>query len=135
MEAAEAEGFEIIDLSVAGRNRIVATIAHDPAPVSVDDCIRVTRAIRSRLRDLGFDPRDFHVEIASPGIHRRLRTRRHWETFVGHDVAVELLEDRDGRRRFEGRLEAVDDAGVRIAAGPDRHDFPFAAIREGRLRG
>ena len=59
-------------------------------------------------------PSAYTLEVSSPGFDRVLRTRAHFERFVGARVFVELKEPRAGRRRYTGTLLTVDEGGIAL---------------------
>ncbi len=105
----------------------------DGSGVDVEDCARVSRAI-SALLDVA-DPiaSAYTLEVSSPGSDRRLRTRAHFERFVGARIRVELAVARAGRRRYTGLLAAVDEAGIRLEVDEEEVAVPLAEIGEARL--
>ena len=59
-------------------------------------------------------PGQYTLEVSSPGFDRVLRTRAHFERFVGERVFVELKVPLNGRRRFVGTLTQVEPQAVRV---------------------
>jgi len=58
--------------------------------------------------------REYHLEVSSPGIDRPLVRRRDFETYIGHEAKIELLDMINGRKRFRGFIKAVEDDAVII---------------------
>ena len=79
-------------------------------------------------------PTAYTLEVSSPGFDRVLRTRAHFERFVGSRVFVELKEPRAGRRRYTGTLLTVDDAGIALEVDRERVTVGFEEIGKARLR-
>lgn len=102
-------------------------------PIGVEDCVRASHAV-SELLDVA-DPIStaYSLEMSSPGFDRRLRTRAHFERFVGERVHVELAVPRDGRRRYTGRLEAVVESEIRLEVDQEQVALPLAGIEKARL--
>ncbi len=114
-----AMGYDLVDLvhnpgPKGGLVRIY--IDHDP-PVTLDDCERVSRQVGGVLDVEDPIPGEYVLEVSSPGEHRHLRTREHYERFVGSRVKVQLKLAHDGRRRFTGTLLSV--SGDEIAVDVD----------------
>jgi ribosome maturation factor RimP len=82
--------------------------------ITLADCERVSRAVSERLD--ASDPIQGHytLEVSSPGLDRVLRTREHFGYFIGEQVKVEMKHLVEGRRRFLGRLRAVDDHEITL---------------------
>jgi ribosome maturation factor RimP len=83
--------------------------------VSVDDCAQVSQAVSEALEVAEPIAGQYTLEVSSPGFDRILRTREHFERFVGERVAVELKLPIDGRR--------IDEAitALLAACGPIRN--------------
>ena len=91
------------------------------APVSVEDCERVTRQLQYVLEVEGVDYR--RLEVSSPGIDRPLRDAQDFERFSGEVVDLTLKQPigaaADGlvsanRKKFRGTLQKRDDGGWQI---------------------
>lgn len=128
-------GYELVELEfAAGRSHGVLRIFIDhPAGVGVEDCERVSREV-SALLDVE-DPitTAYTLEVSSPGFDRVLRTKPHFDRFVGERVHVELKVPREGRRRYTGLLRQVADAGIEIEVDRQMVNVPFAEIGKARL--
>jgi len=128
-------GYELVDLEYsAGRSSSVVRIFIDkPEGIRVEDCEQVSREV-STLFDVE-DPiaNAYRLEVSSPGFDRVLRTKPHFERFMGERVFVELKVPRDGRKRYTGMLRQVADAGIEIEVDRQRVSVPFADIGKARL--
>ena len=128
-------GYELVELEFAsGHGRGVLRIFIDkPTGIGIDDCERVSREV-SALLDVE-DPISsaYALEVSSPGDDRVLRKPEHFERFVGSRVWVELKAPREGRRRYTGRLAAMNAAGIELEVDQDRVNVPFAEIGKARL--
>jgi ribosome maturation factor RimP len=47
------------------------------------------------------------LEVGSPGVDRPLKKARDFVRFAGEEVRVQLFAPLDGRKRWQGRLQAV----------------------------
>lgn len=105
--ALDGLGYELVRIRFAtGRGVTLQVMAEraDRAPMTVDDCAEISRAV-SAILDVD-DPIDgaYDLEVSSPGLDRPLVRLRDFERFAGCEVKVEMKEPLDGRRRFRGRL-------------------------------
>lgn len=95
---------------------------------SLDDCMKVARLLRPIL-DVEFDMRgQYHLEISSPGIHRRLHTVAQMQRYIGESVQVKLYSAIENRKQFKGILKAADEEAVTLADGDEVLNFPQADI-------
>jgi ribosome maturation factor RimP len=137
----EALGYELVDLEYAREGRggilriyIDRSSARPGGQISVDDCARVSQAMSQVLET--HDPIKGHytLEVSSPGFDRILRTRAHFERFIGEKVFAELKLPLDGRRRFAGVLKSL--LSDSIVVEVDGKDFvlPLERIQKARLQ-
>lgn len=139
----EALGFELVTLERGGgRRRPLYRLRIDRpgdepgrSSVTVDDCARVSRAVRDLLE--GEDPeRDLILEVSSPGVERPLTRPRDYERFAGRDVRLRgygpLVER---RREIVGRLLGLagDERAVALDLEGARVEVPLDAIAAARL--
>lgn len=100
---------EAVEISTAGRRRVVRVLVDKDGGVTLDDL-----AVASTLVSDGLDASDvlgdrpYTLEVTSPGIDRPLTAPRHWRRNVGRMVSVSRL---DGGS-VTGRIQ---EAGVEFA--------------------
>ena len=137
----EALGFELVDVEVAreGRGGVLRIFidrrAEDSAAgVTVDDCASASHAVSEVLEI--HDPIKGHytLEVSSPGFDRILRTRAHFERFVGQRILAELKLPMDGRRRFVGILKSASSDTIVVEVDGKAHSLPLDRIQKARLR-
>lgn len=132
----EQLGFELVDLEYApGRTRAVLRVFIDkPQGVGLDDCEQVSHELSALLDVEDPVPMAYTLEVSSPGLDRVLRTRAHFQRFVGARVWVELRTARaGGRRRYTGTLEALDAEGVDLIVDGAMVRVTFEEISRARL--
>jgi len=128
-------GYELVDLEyVPGRTRAVLRIFIDqPQGIGLDDCERVSHELSALLDVEDPVPTAYTLEVSSPGVDRVLRTRAHFQRFVGQRVWLELKVAREGRRRYTGRLDGLDAEGVELNVDGALVRVPFEGISSARL--
>lgn len=79
-----------------------------PPSVGIEQCEAVSREVSAQL-DVE-DPISGHytLEVSSPGIDRPLFAPAQFARFLGQSAKVALKLPQDGRRRLQGRIEAVE---------------------------
>jgi ribosome maturation factor RimP len=137
----EALDYELVDLEYARaggggilRIYIDRRVEGLGGQITVDDCARVSQAM-SRVLETE-DPIKGHytLEVSSPGFDRILRTRAHFERFVGARIAAELKLPIEGRRRFVGVLKSVAADAIVVEVDGTAHSLPLDRIQKARLR-
>ena len=135
--AIAAAGYELVEIEfspASGRALLRVYIDRtDGEYVTVDDCAKVSAAVSQVLDATDPIERAYDLEVSSPGFDRPLRTRGHFERFLGSEARVELDGPIDGRKRFRGRLVALegDELVMEVDGRPWR--LPLAQIHKARL--
>ena len=136
----EALGFDVVDIEFAqaGRGgvlRIFIDRAKDSgAGITVDDCAAVSHAVGGVLEIKDPIKGHYTLEVSSPGFDRILRTRAHFERFVGARIFAELKLPIDGRRRYVGELKSVAGDAIVMEVDGKAHCLPLERIQKARLR-
>ncbi|BAQ71129.1 ribosome maturation factor RimP [Rhodovulum sulfidophilum] len=120
--AIEGMGFELVRVRLmGGKTKTLQVMAERPdGGIEVDDCAKISTAI-SALLDVE-DPVEeaYTLEVSSPGIDRPLTRLKDFGTWEGYEAKLETAELIDGRRRFKGLLQGVEDDEVLIEIdGPE----------------
>jgi ribosome maturation factor RimP len=134
--AVEAMGYGLVRALISpGRvpRLQVMVERQDEAPLSLDDCAEVSRAL-SAVLDVE-DPIEgaYTLEVSSPGIDRPLTRRGDFERFAGYEASVELAEPIEGQRRFKGRLLGVVGDEIRMSGLEREVMLPIGRIRRAKL--
>lgn len=108
-----------------------------PRMVGIEDCETVSREVSAQL-DVE-DPISGHytLEVSSPGVDRPLFTAAQYARFLGEEAKVVLQLPLDGRRRFQGRIAAVEgdriDFEIDAKPEPQRVSVDIGNIEKARL--
>lgn len=100
------------------------SIDREEEPVSINDCVAVSRRLSPLLDEADPIPQSYCLEVTSPGADRELTRPAHFEHYMGWPVNVKLYRpDQEGQREIAGLLEAVEDGGytLRLEDGALRH--------------
>ncbi len=113
----EGMGFELVRLRFQGGSRkaTLQIMAERPdGRMEVDDCAELSRAL-SAVLDVD-DPIEgnYALEVSSPGIDRPLTRVQDFERFAGWEARLETEELIEGRKRFKGVLQGVEDGEILI---------------------
>ena len=132
----DAMGYRLVRVALIGaRGATLQVMAErrDEAPMTVDDCAEISRAI-SALLDVADPIADaYTLEVSSPGIDRPLVRPEDYDRFAGFEARIELAQPLDGRKRFRGRLLGRSADAVRLLGETGEVALPFAAIARAKL--
>jgi len=123
--AAAGLDLEDVDLSSAGRRRVLRIAVDRDGGVSLDDVADATREVSKVLDDsevMGEQP--YTLEVGSPGVDRPLTHPRHWRR--NHDRLVRASL-RDGSQ-VTGRVGTSDDSGVTLDIAGSSQRLEYADV-------
>jgi ribosome maturation factor RimP len=129
-----AAGYELerVDVTPAGRRRLVRVVVDGDQGVSLDAVAELSRAVSATLddHDSVVGPAPYVLEVTSPGVDRPLTVPRHWRRAVGRLVQVTVA----GRGQVEGRVRRADEQGVVLDLGGEDRTFGYDTLGPGRVR-
>ncbi|MBM0105285.1 ribosome maturation factor RimP [Steroidobacter sp. S1-65] len=128
-------GYELWEIEYAPRagGGLLRLYIDSPDGISLDDCERVSRAVSAVLDEADPIPNEYTLEVSSPGLDRVLRTRAHFERFNGERVKVEMIQQINGRKRFQGRLKQVGESEITLEMDGGEVSLPIEDIHRARL--
>ncbi|TNE41410.1 MAG: ribosome maturation factor RimP [Alphaproteobacteria bacterium] len=136
-------GFDLVQVRLRGTHpKTLQIMAERPdGTISIDDCADISRALSAVLDVEDPISGEYHLEVSSPGIARPLVRPRDFERFAGHLAKIELKDPIEGRRRFKGILDGMEEDRVLIAVEGDVDEdgnemvygLPLSQIAEARL--
>lgn len=129
-EALGPLGYELYhwELKWEGRRRKLLVYIDRPGGVTLDDCVRASRAIDGLLEAEDPIPGPYVLEVSSPGVERGLWERWHFERALGKLIKVDLARPVGGRRRFRAVLQRLVDDEVELEVEGKRISVPLGDI-------
>ena len=137
-------GYRLVRVKISSAaGATVQIMAERPdGTMSIEDCESVSQAL-SPVFDVD-EPiaQAYRLEISSPGIDRPLVRESDFARAIGHEARVEMAAAINGRKRFRGRLAAVESGPdgpvarmVLVADDGSESDveLPIRAMAEARL--
>ncbi|GHT93238.1 hypothetical protein FACS1894122_08150 [Alphaproteobacteria bacterium] len=80
----------------------------DNAPVSVDDCVAVSRIISAIFDVEDFIKGKYNINVSSPGEYRPINNIDDFPRFLGREVVLELRSPRNNKKKITGKLLRVE---------------------------
>ena len=122
---------EAVDLSSAGKRRVLRVAVDKDGGVTLDDIANATRAVSQTLdsRDL-MGERAYTLEVSSPGVDRPLTLPRHWRRNEGRLVKV---VPHDGEP-VTGRITATDDDAATLDVEGAEQRVAYADVRKAKVQ-
>jgi ribosome maturation factor RimP len=134
----EGLGYELVDVERAAGGLLRVTVDSAAAQgITIDDCERVSHQLTHLLavESVVYE----RLEVGSPGVDRPLKKARDFLRFAGEEVRVQLFAPLNGRKRWQGRIVALDGAEgaerVTLAVTPDEEaKEPVRRVRPAAAR-
>ena len=121
---------EAVEVSPAGRRRLLRVLVDRDGGISLDDVAEVTKVVSKALdaEDLMGDGA-YTLEISSPGVDRPLTLPRHWRRNAGRLVTVTLTSG----DKIKGRIGAVADPSVELEADGERRTIRYDDVARAKV--
>ena len=133
--AVEDLGCELwgIECQRAGRFMTVRLFIDKEGGVTVDDCADVSRQV-SAILDVEDPIADkYNLEVSSPGLDRPLFTLSQFERYIGQDIAVHLRIPVMERRKWQGKLERIENDMVILIVEGQEQVLVFGNIQKANV--
>lgn len=130
-----ALGYQLwgIEMLSQGRHSMLRIYIDAEEGIDVEDCAKVSRQV-SGIMDVE-DPisGEYTLEVSSPGMDRPLFTLEQYRAYIGHVVQLKLRMPFDGRRKFKGVLNGIEDEDVVLIVDQDEYLLPVDHIEKANI--
>jgi ribosome maturation factor RimP len=126
-----ALGYELVDLELSPKGRLVRIFIDKAAGVDVEDCARVSSHLTRlfAVENVDFD----RLEVSSPGLDRPLKKAADYARFVGQEAKLTLREPVEGARRLKGILRGLEGDAALVETDAGTRAIPLGSIEKARL--
>ncbi len=139
--AIEDLGFRLVRVAHMGRGdkqTIQVMLERPDGTITIEDCETASRQLSPLLDAFDPIPGGYSLEVSSPGIDRPLVRPSDFENWADHEVKIELKDLIDGRKRFRGTIEGLEDGEIRLEVDLDQLGrqiigLPLGMIAEAKL--
>ena len=122
-----------IECQRAGRFMTVRLFIDKEGGVGVDDCADVSRQV-SAILDVEDPIADkYNLEVSSPGLDRPLFTLEQFQRYVGEDIAVHLRIPVLDRRKWQGKLEQIENDMLTLIVDGQEQVLIFGNIQKANV--
>ena len=122
---------EAVDLTSAGKRRVLRVAIDKDGGVTMDDIADATRQVSRVLDETDLmGQQAYTLEVSSPGVDRPLTLPRHWRRNTGRLVKVKL---RDGEPTI-GRIRGTDDAGAVLDVDGKERRLEYAEVQKAKIQ-
>ncbi|WP_448248065.1 ribosome maturation factor RimP [Thalassotalea agariperforans] len=133
--AVEETGKSLLGLEFigAGKQSVLRIFIDHENGIDVDDCAEVSRQV-SAILDVE-DPisTEYNLEVSSPGLDRPLFVKAHYEQVIGETIQVKLGVPLNGRRKFKGVLEKIENDTIFVVVDGEEYQLIITNIDKANL--
>ncbi|WP_369858072.1 ribosome maturation factor RimP [Candidatus Thalassolituus haligoni] len=131
----ESMGFVFwgLELVAQGRHALLRVYIDHADGITVDNCADVSRQIGSVLDVEDPISQDYTLEVSSPGMDRPLFTMDQYTQSVGEMIELRLRMPFDGRRKFKGRLQGIEEQDLVLLVDDHEYLLPVELIEKAHI--
>lgn len=134
----DEHGCELVDVEVArnrgqGLLRITVDSPDADGRVPIERCVAISREVETLLDAGEAMSGAYQLEVSSPGLDRLLGREKDFIAAVGQEVKLRTRRPIEGRKRFRGRLLAVDsepETALRMQVDGETFAIPFVEVEK-----
>jgi ribosome maturation factor RimP len=133
--SAEALGYEFIGIEYVGQGiqSVLRLYIDHENGIGVEDCSKVSHQASGILEVEDPITNQYTLEVSSPGLDRPLFTLPHFKKVVGQEINIRCHLGVDGRRKFKGQLNEVDENILIITVDNQPYEVDFQDIDKANL--
>ena len=88
--------------------------------VSLDECEAVSRALSTVLDEADPIQQNYYLEVSSPGIERKLKTKEHFDRYIGETIDIGLYKAINKSKQLTGKLISFEDDVITVEVDGER---------------
>jgi len=133
--AVEETGKELLGVEYisAGNHSILRLFIDHEDGIDVDDCAEVSHQVGAILDVEDPISSEYSLEVSSPGLDRPLFEKAHFEAVIDETVEVKISMPLNGRRKFKGKLVAVENDSLIVMVDNEEYELVISNIDKAHL--
>ncbi len=133
--AVEEVGKELLGVEFisAGNQSVLRLFIDHENGIDVDDCAEVSRQVGAILDVEDPISSEYNLEVSSPGLDRPLFDLPQFQAVIGETINVKLSIPLNGRRKFKGILEAIENDTLIVTLDNQEFELVFSNIDKANL--
>jgi ribosome maturation factor RimP len=131
----ESMGFVFwgLELLMQGKQTVLRVYIDHADGITVDNCADVSRQMGAVLDVEDPIAQDYTLEVSSPGMDRPLFRLEQYVQSIGEILELRLRLPFDGRRRFKGRLQGVEQEDIVLLVDDHEYLLPVELIEKAHI--
>ncbi|HOF34212.1 MAG TPA: hypothetical protein PK624_10810 [Spirochaetota bacterium] len=130
--ACELCGFEVYEQNIQLRkgSAVITVRIDNGSIVSHEDCVKYTAKLNSLIEDSGIED-SYTLEISSPGLKRKIRSKAEFVRFSGAPVKIILGGEKGGA--VKGKIVSAGDESVVLKTEKGMEEISYNDIKNSNL--
>lgn len=118
-------GYELYDVIYAkeGKEYYLRIFIDKEEGIGIEDCEKVNEAINDILDEKDIIPESYFLEVSSPGLERHLRKEKHFQKYIGKEIAIKLYRPVNKKREFTGILKSFENDKITLEVEKEILEF------------
>lgn len=132
----EQLGYDLIDVEFVreGSDWFLRLYIDRRGGIGLDDCTRVSEAVDPLIEEQITIDRAYYLEVSSPGLDRPLKSDHDLERHRDEEVEVTLYRAREGRKKYVGIIQKVEDGRLWLASTETEEIWEFTAEERAKVK-
>ena len=129
-------GYELVQVKVLGSGGGLLQIMCERKSremMAIEDCVTISNEISGVLIGEGLLPKDWRLEVSSPGVDRPLVKPSDYDRFKGHEISVEAVGLSKKKRPVRGKLMGVSGNLVKLFMDGETFELDITTITKANL--
>ena len=133
--AVEETGKELLGVEFisAGNHSVLRLFIDHENGIDVDDCAEVSRQVGAILDVEDPISSEYSLEVSSPGLDRPLFEKAQFAAVVDETVEVKISMPLNGRRKFKGKLVAIENDSLIVMVDNEEYELVISNIDKAHL--
>lgn len=127
-------GYRVVDLDCKGSGKVLLRVfveKKETGQVSIDDCVTVSRHLEPLIEAENLFEASYELEVSSPGLDRRLRLMSDFQSVIGKELKLGLLESIPGfGSQLRGELLAISPGKLEMKVSGKEVSVPVGQIKK-----
>ncbi len=125
----ESYDFELVELNIKEKNpALFEIIIYKKEGINLEDCTLISRAVDNEINLDEYFENDYRIEVASPGLDRKLKTADDYRRNIDNDVEVRLYKKMNNKKEFIGKLTDYNEKEIFLQIEEDTIGIPIEDI-------
>lgn len=125
----ESYDFELVEFNIRDKNpALFEIIIYKKDGISLEDCTLISRAVDNEINLDEFFTNDYRIEVASPGLDRKLKNSDDYRRNLENMVEVRTYKKIDNKKEFIGKLSNYNENEVFLQIDDNTIEIPIENI-------